>query len=76
MPTEPLKNVLDPHFAVANAAGVISRACPLLRELVNNGTHVFRRCESEASPLARTDPSLLVRSDPIEEQDFVQVCVR
>src|SRR3972149_1714156 len=47
VPTEPLRIVLDRDLAIAKAREIIDVVSPLLRELVNHGTSVFRRCQTE-----------------------------
>lgn len=49
MPTKPLEKVLNRDLSRASAREFAAIACPLLRELVNNGTHVFMRCWSSSS---------------------------
>ncbi len=47
MPTTPQRSVLDRDMARASAKPLIALACPLLREIVNNGTWVVLRCQTE-----------------------------
>lgn len=47
MPTEPLQRLLDRDFQRVAVHPLIQVACPLLREIVNYGTNVFGRCETD-----------------------------
>jgi hypothetical protein len=44
MPTEEFEKILNRAQAIGNAEPLIDVACPLLRELVNHGSHVLARC--------------------------------
>ena len=48
MPTEPLKSILDRDLSKTLGKQTIELAVPLLRELVNDATHVFARCHDSA----------------------------
>lgn len=44
MPTDPLPGAIERDIAKVEAEELINLACPLLRELVNDGTNVLQRC--------------------------------
>jgi hypothetical protein len=46
MPTEEYKPLLDRRRAIESAEPLAKAACPLLREVVNHASWVFRRCDA------------------------------
>ena len=82
MPTEPLQKLLYREYAKVDAKELIDLASPLLQELVNNGTHVFMRCQAEAGggepdehvPVFTSYLHILEMTDGVEEL-ISQSCV-
>lgn len=74
MPTDPVETVLNRDLSRVAAIGSIESANTLLTELVNEGTRVFKRCESEATCVA-DDALLLLFMHTVEMADGVQVLV-
>lgn len=75
MPTEPFHGLLERDLARANALQLVDAACPLLREIVNQGTHVFARCEA-AGAGGEPDidlPALLLFRHVLEMADAAEV---
>jgi hypothetical protein len=75
MPTTPHEKVLNPELAQAQAQDLIELASPLLRELVNNATWVYLRCQAEAMghPTNEDVAPLLLFLHIIEISDGVEV---
>lgn len=74
MPTDPVETVLNRDLSRVAVIERIESANKLLTELVNEGTRVFKRCESEASCVA-DDALLLLFIHIVEMADGVQVLV-
>jgi hypothetical protein len=58
MPTEPLKKILDRDLALVNVHEIARITSPLLRELVNNATNVFQRCNVAADGRGGVDEDI------------------
>ncbi len=58
MSTDPVSKILDPHFAGAGARELIKLVSPVLRELINHGTHVFERCQTASDALGGVDEDI------------------
>lgn len=74
MPTEPLRFLLDRNEAIKSQKQFIEATCPLLRELINEGTCVARRCEV-TSPFDgyETIAPILIYTQMLELCDGVEV---
>jgi hypothetical protein len=59
MPTEPLRTILDRDLSKAIGKPTIEIAVPLLRELVNDATHVFARCHNSVKSKQDEDVPIL-----------------
>lgn len=76
MPTEPLKAILDRDLSKALGKQTIELAVPLLRELVNDATHVFARCHDSAKGNEDEDvPVLLSYLHIIQMTDAIETLV-
>jgi len=78
MPTEPYKPLLDPDLAAVSAKELIDLAAPVLREVVNNSTWVYQRCQAATSALGGVDEDLApfaLYRHVIEVADGVEVLI-
>ena len=60
MPTEPLEALLYRDLSKVAAKEIIGIASPLLQELVNYSTNVFRRCETSTTGNENEDVAVLM----------------
>jgi hypothetical protein len=60
MSTEEFKPLLDRDEAQRNARQLIELACPLLREVINKASWVFRLCTSEGAQIGGENEDLAV----------------
>lgn len=73
---EPLETILDPNMSRVLARETIQIASPLLRELVNDATHVFARCVGSSIRKEGEDiPVLFSYLHIIEMTDAIEVLV-
>ena len=77
MPTEPLSEMLDRNDSIVRQQLLVNLVCPLLRELINNGTHVARGCEATAASTGHDGhealPPILLFKQLLEMGDGVEV---
>ncbi len=74
MPTKPRSTLLNRQLALAEAEDLISLACPLLQEIVNYSTTVFRACAASASGEENEDfASLMLYLHMIEFSDGIEL---
>lgn len=77
MPTDPIPGMLDRADAIRGARELIELACPLLQEIVNQGTHIHRRCESSASDESDIHlPAITLFRHSVELTDAIEVLLR
>jgi Family of unknown function (DUF5677) len=79
MPSEEFKPLLDREDAVERAAPLIEAACPLLHELVNHASLVFRRCTAASDAIGGENEDLAAFNlyrHTIELVDGIEVLFR
>ncbi len=76
MPTDEYESLLDREEAIGRAQPLAEKICPLLREVVNHGSMVFRRCTTASDNLTGENvdvaPLVLYRQI-IELTDTIEV---
>lgn len=75
MPTEAVETILSRDFSRVAAEQKIAAATPLLTELVNEGTRVFKRSEASSSGDFADTPLLMLYLHMLEMVDGIQVLV-
>ena len=79
MPTEPERDILDPEYSAMDVRLLTDLACPIIRETLNHGTWVAKRCERAPDAQARVDEGLapiVLYRQVLEMIDGVEVLLR
>ena len=74
MPSELIRDILDPDLAIALHKEDIELACSLLGDIINDSTWVFQRCQHSAQGDVDEDiPVLMIYLQMLEMADGVRV---